>query len=124
MAGLCHSEGIRQTRVAAGMFSAAALPGTQGFVHRSLTGLFGIFPGAAIEFALNQAFQKFGHSDVIILRHFQYKNLRFRGDPKLDFLGFFSYEFWHTVVLLGTTSWVTQKVCHDDTGAATKIYIG
>jgi len=74
------------------MFSAAALPGTQGFVHRSLTGLFGIFPGAAIEFALNQAFQKFGHSDVIILRHFQYKNLRFRGDPKLDFLGFFSYD--------------------------------
>ncbi len=65
------------------------------FIDAGLLCLFGVFASAAIKFALNQTFKKFGHSDVIILCHLQHQNLGLGGDPKLNFLGFFPNEFWH-----------------------------
>lgn len=60
-----------------------------------LAGLFGVFAGAAIVLALDQAFEEFGHRDVIILRHFEREDFGFRSHPKFDFLSLFSYKFWH-----------------------------
>lgn len=60
-----------------------------------LVGLFGVFAGAAIVFALDQTFQKLGDCDVVILRHFQREDFRFRRYPEFDLLGFFSDKFWH-----------------------------
>ena len=65
------------------------------FIKAGLVCLFGVLAGAAIKFALDQAFQKLGHSDVVILRHSQHQDFGFGGDPKLNFLGFFPNEFWH-----------------------------
>ena len=97
----------------------------RAFMKAGLLCLFRVFAGAAIEFALDQAFKKFGHGDVIILRHFQHKDLGFRGDSKLNFLGFFPNKFWHSLTYLirrSTTSTV-RKVCHDGFRLAMKIYI-
>ncbi len=60
-----------------------------------LAGLFGVFAGAAIVLALDQTFEEFGHRDVIILRHLEREDFGFRGHSKFDFLGLFSYKFWH-----------------------------
>jgi len=46
---------------------------------------------SALEFPVDQVFQKFGRGDFVILSHFQHELLHFGGDSKLYFLGFFLY---------------------------------
>ena len=57
---------------------------------RQLAGLFGVFAGATVVFALNQSLEKLGHRDVIVLRHFERKDFCFRCDAEFDFLSLFS----------------------------------